>query len=96
MAPCFGQYRAQGQMCRSLAGIGASNNIYSNGDRYGFRFQREEEYPYRTLKKARNNLYFAEREDRRWGMVDTLNRVIIPFEYSVIQHYVHGDFFLMT
>lgn len=83
-------------MFRSLAGIGTSNNIYSDEGRYGFRFQQEEEYPYRTLKEVRNNLYIAERGDQRWGMVDTLNQVIIPFEYIVIKHYVHGDFFLMT
>lgn len=83
-------------MLRSIDGGGEANGVYSNGKRYGFSFQEEDEYTYKTLSKIYGNLYVAENEDRRWGIVDSQNQTKLPFEFALIRRYVHGDLFVVT
>lgn len=81
-------------MLRGLDSSGEVNGIYSENDRSGFRFQRPEDYPYTELEKAAPNVYFARQPNRRWGIVDSLNKIIYPFEQALLARYVHGDYFV--
>lgn len=94
VTPCYGQQKYKRQMLRGLDSYGAVNGIYSEKDRSGFRFQQPEEYPYTKLEKAAPNVYFARLPNRRWGMVDSLNKVLLPFEQALLARYIHGDYFV--
>ncbi len=90
----FGQTKYDGQMFVNLSSHDEQKRIQYNEDRYGFSFQTKETYEYRRLLKAEENLFFAQQENRRWGMVDSMNRTLLPFEYAIIKRYIHGDYFI--
>lgn len=50
---------------------------------------------YKDIRQASKNVFFAQKHDRRWGIIDSTNQIRIPFQYALIAKYIHGEYFII-
>ncbi len=57
---------------------------------------RRDDSSYKQLHVAAENIFIAQLHDGKWGIVDSTNEVLIPFQFRLIKKYLHGEYFIMN